>query len=642
MTPSGEVLAKEEALVDVRELDLFVTVMFLDLVYPRVPLPHQLLLHLHRNKLWQTRKFQQQEEVKGRTRTHQHEETRGVNQQKTKIQIKKTTRNYIVVSCKVCWIGYRSSRMDWLMKVYQNIDMLPVLLMNLPLEQRAKVVPRKHNISTHFLCESRHNHWYAVVVQDLAIQWIQSYPCKTKTSHEKQKRLQKFLEPPTRKPKVIYTDNSLEFGKACEELTWNHCASTPHRSETHGIAERAVRRVKEGTSAVLLQSGLGNEWADSMECYWYLRNIQDLLSDVKTPYERRFGIPWNGPVIPFGAMVAFTVFLPRTCRDCINSVQKSCQVLFSVLHYSAGSVWKRDILVEDIEELEQIDAPEIYATRLNAKEVLTPMGGDQILTTSTLIRELSRPRRRTRQFFKKNQTELPLHAETHRCMMVKLEMISGPFQAIFFTVITWNPEPNCTCPVKNHSPMPLKYIDVMSEKHIDDYWNVDEDRELSDAWTGFTRYILLNEKPPDGYTWSEERLTRKQTTSRPDNLWPDMWKHVSDASKRKEKHKWTIEEPELDNARRLRGIFFIEPDDEELKRILKNARMKLEIPMPAAMLCRLQLHQHRETCELDNARRNMFILLRQANLWGYAWMIQVHTQYLLNNDHQLHKWRQQR
>ena len=35
-----------------------------------------------------------------------------------------------------------------------------------------------------------------------------------------------------RKPKVIYTDNSLEFGKACEDLSWNHCTSTPHRTET--------------------------------------------------------------------------------------------------------------------------------------------------------------------------------------------------------------------------------------------------------------------------------------------------------------------------------------------------------------------------------------------------------------------------
>ena len=119
-------------------------------------------------------------------------------------------------------------------------------------------------------CESRNNHRYAVVVQDLATQWIQAYPCKTKTSQETQRSLQKFLEP-DRKPKVIYTDNSLEFGKACEDLSWNHCTSTPHRSETNGIAERAVRRVKEGTSAVLLQSGLNESWwADSMECYTYL------------------------------------------------------------------------------------------------------------------------------------------------------------------------------------------------------------------------------------------------------------------------------------------------------------------------------------------------------------------------------------
>ena len=161
-------------------------------------------------------------------------------------------------------------------------------------------------------CESRNNHRYAVVVQDLATQWIQAYPCKTKTSQETQRSLQKFLEP-DRNPKVIYTDNSLEFGKACEDLSWNHCTSTPHRSETNGIAERAVRRVKEGTSAVLLQSGLNESWwADSMECYTYLRNVTDLLSDGKTPYERRFGQPFKGPIIPFGSLVEYH---PITAKD---------------------------------------------------------------------------------------------------------------------------------------------------------------------------------------------------------------------------------------------------------------------------------------------------------------------------------------
>ena len=55
---------------------------------------------------------------------------------------------------------------------------------------------------------------------------------------------------------------------------------------------------------VLLQSGLGNEWwAGSMECNCHLRDVQDLLADGKTPYERRFGEPFKGPVITFDAMV---------------------------------------------------------------------------------------------------------------------------------------------------------------------------------------------------------------------------------------------------------------------------------------------------------------------------------------------------
>ena len=65
-----------------------------------------------------------------------------------------------------------------------------------------------------------------------------------------------------------------------------------------------------------------------------------------------------------------------------------------------------------------------------------------------------------------------------------------------------------------------------------------------------------------------------------------MWKHMSDASKRKAKQKWAIEKPKLDNARKLRGMFFIEPNDEEFKHTMKNARRKLETPMPAAMPCK--------------------------------------------------------
>ena len=215
--------------------------------------------------------------------------------------------------------------------------------------------------------ESRDNHRHAVVVQDLATQWLQSYPCKSKNSQETQKSLMKFLEA-TRKPTVIYTDNSLEFGKSCEELSWNHCTSTPLRSETNGIAERAVRRVEKGTSGVLLQSGLGNEWwADSMECYCYLRNIQVFLSDGKSPYERQFGMPFNGPVTPFGAMVEYH---PISTKDRPRPHQSGAKVLPGIfLGYAlyAERIWRRDILVADIEELRRMDASEIHERRLNAK-----------------------------------------------------------------------------------------------------------------------------------------------------------------------------------------------------------------------------------------------------------------------------------
>ena len=109
-----------------------------------------------------------------------------------------------------------------------------------------------------------------------------------------------------------------------------------------------------------------------MECYCYLRNIQDLLSDGKTPYERRFGMPFDGPAIPIGAMVDYH---PISAKDQSGLHQFGANVLpGKFLGYAlyAGRIWKGDIMVADIEELEEMDTSELNARRLNAKEVLTP------------------------------------------------------------------------------------------------------------------------------------------------------------------------------------------------------------------------------------------------------------------------------
>ena len=134
--------------------------------------------------------------------------------------------------------------------------------------------------------------------------------------------------------------------------------------------------MKEGTSVVLLQSGLDHKkWADSMECYCYLRNIQDLLSDGKTPYERRFGEPLKGPIIPFGSLVEYHTISAKDQSRIHQFGKKVSPGLFLGYALYAGGIWKGVVLVADIEELETMDASEIYSKRLNAKVIFPNQDG---------------------------------------------------------------------------------------------------------------------------------------------------------------------------------------------------------------------------------------------------------------------------
>ena len=190
-------------------------------------------------------------------------------------------------------------------------------------------------------CGSRNNHKYAVIVQDLATQWLLAYPCENKKLHRKRKN---FIS--RRQAESLFT----------QTIHWSlaiACASTPHRSGTNGIAERAVRSVKEGTSAILLQSGLDEtRWAGSMECYCFQRNVQDLLYDGQTQNKRRFGEPRSRPIILVGSMVLnFIRFLRKTNQDSTTSFFKEgCAQHFSRLCILRGRVWKGDIVVADVEE----------------------------------------------------------------------------------------------------------------------------------------------------------------------------------------------------------------------------------------------------------------------------------------------------
>ena len=83
------------------------------------------------------------------------------------------------------------------------------------------------------------------------------------------------------------------------------------------------------------------------------------------------------------------------------------------------------------------------------------------------------------------------------------------------------------------------------------------------------------------------RLTRKQLTSRADHLWPELWTKLARNAKLKEKQKWSEEKLHLENARKLRGIYFIDPEDTEFKETIKNARKNLETSVAPAMPCKI-------------------------------------------------------
>ena len=68
-----------------------------------------------------------------------------------------------------------------------------------------------------------------------------------------------------------------------------------------------------------------------------------------------------------------------------------------------------------------------------------------------------------------------------------------------------------------------------------------------------------------------------QATTTPDELWPEIWSSFFKAAQRKEKQQWAIEKPKLDNARKLRCIYVIDPEDVEVKETMKKRAEKVEI-----------------------------------------------------------------
>ena len=168
-----------------------------------------------------------------------------------------------------------------------------------------------------------------------------------------------------------------------------------------------------------------------------------------------------------------------------------------------------------------MDASEIYSKRLNAKEVIFPkegafifpiadgriktLGGDQELRTSTLVRHRPIHRESNIDFLGESEWSLP---QPHDLFPDAGEATNDFWSMSGSFIYRHHVEPRIKLysPREESFPIPLKYIDVSrttrtnldvkQEKRIDDYWNIDGFRNLSDPWTGFTQFTVLERKLP--------------------------------------------------------------------------------------------------------------------------------------------------
>ena len=225
------------------------------------------------------------------------------------------------------------------------------------------------------------------------------------------------------------------------------------------------------------------------------------ISNKKTPHERRFGMTDQQYRLERWSNI--TLSLQKTSRDCISSAQKVVPSIFLGYALCASGIWKGD-MGADTEEIEEMDASELHGNFIVPSAIRTTLinGRERRLRTSALSRE--RPQRGEEQeILQRNSDEWYAPSHFQEDSARDDEEMKNDFWAEgnSFIVITLNQESNCTCPKEESFPISLKYIDVtrtthtsqdvLLQKHIEDYWNVDCERKSSDAWTGFTRFNLL-------------------------------------------------------------------------------------------------------------------------------------------------------
>jgi hypothetical protein len=160
---------------------------------------------------------------------------------------------------------------------------------------------------------SWHGERFALVMYDRATRWLQCFPKLSSSAEHTKEAFLSFMG--HKLVKSFYSDRAPEFRATARELGWEFHSSVPGRPQSNGVAERAVRRVIEGTRVVLEQSGFPQKWWSFAARHFCMAHNVTKYHGI-SPWAARHGRgEFKGLRIPFGALIDFLPSPVGATRD---------------------------------------------------------------------------------------------------------------------------------------------------------------------------------------------------------------------------------------------------------------------------------------------------------------------------------------
>ena len=175
------------------------------------------------------------------------------------------------------------------------------------------------------------------------------YPSGTRTSRDTILALKHFIRHDDQVG-VLYSDNAPELIKALKILEWRHVLSKEYISKSNAIAVRSIRRVLEGVRTNLHQAGLHHMYWPHAAPHCMMQNVIS-RSGQSSPWKLRFGIDFQGPLIPFGCQIEYwNGPRKRRVKDGRKFEATSSEGIFLGYVVHPESMWKEEFFVASLKQ----------------------------------------------------------------------------------------------------------------------------------------------------------------------------------------------------------------------------------------------------------------------------------------------------